>query len=117
MQPRYTIRMALLAAVLVLAACQEMDPYTKSYVWQPTGANAGNIAAMVANPNDLIRGRGVVRTDSRESNAAIGHIWSDTPKPLLDPGGSGSTGAPSGSGSGSGSGGGGGGGGAPPAGG
>jgi uncharacterized membrane protein YgcG len=105
MRSRIIIRLALLAAVLVVAACQDMNPYTRSDTWQPTGANAGNIAAMVANPYDLIRGRGVDKVDSEASNVAIGHIWNDKPKALLDPGG--------GSGGGSGSSGGGGGGGAP----
>ena len=71
----------------VLAACQDMDPYTRTDMWQPTGANAGNIAAMVANPYDLIRGRGVPIVDTKESTIAIGHLWTDTPKPLLGAGG------------------------------
>jgi len=107
MRSRIIIRVALFAAVLVVAACQQMDPYTRSDMWQPTGANAGNIAAMVANPYDLIHGRGVDKVDSKASNIAVNHIWSDTPKVLLDPGGGsgsgsgGSSGGSGGSGSGS----------------
>ena len=48
----------LLLAVAGLSACAETDPYSRNYSWQPTGANAINIAAQVANKNDLIRGRG-----------------------------------------------------------
>src|SRR5262249_37507898 len=93
-------------------ACQEMDPYTRSGTWQPSGANAGNIAAMVANPHDLISGRGATREDSKSSNLAVDRVWTDKPKSLLDPGG-GSSGGGYGSGSGGGgSGGGSGGGGA-----
>jgi len=117
MRTRTVIRVGIVAGMLSLAACQQMDPYTRTDMWQPTGANAGNIAAMVADPYDLIRGRGATSVNSKESNIAIGHIWSDTPKGLLDPGGSsssgsggGSSGSSSGSGSGSGGGGGSGGG-------
>jgi hypothetical protein len=117
MQPRHLFRIALIASVLGLAACQQMDPYSRTDEWQPNGANAGNISAMVADPYDLIRGRGVDVSDSKPSNLAIGHVWNDQPKALLDPGGSagasgasnsgssgsGSSGGSGGSGSGSGS--------------
>lgn len=117
MQSRTILRGALLAAVLSVAACQEMDPYARNDMWQPTGANAGNIAAMVANPYDLIRGRGSDRTDSNEPVLAIHRVNTDHPKALLDPGsdsaassgssgGGGTTGGGSGGGGGGGSGGG-----------
>jgi type IV pilus biogenesis protein CpaD/CtpE len=112
MHPRLLIDVALIGLILGLTSCEQMNPYTRTDTWQPTGANAGNISAMVADPYDLIRGRGVDRVDSKESNVAIGHVWADTPKALLDPGGqssssSGSSGSgSSGSGSGGGSGGG-----------
>lgn len=111
MHPRLLIDIALIGLILGLTACQQMDPYSREDTWQPTGANAGNIAAMVADPYDLIRGRGTDKADGKESSLAIQHINSETPKPLLDPGGqtgsgsSGSSGSSSGSGS-SGSGGG-----------
>ncbi|MEJ0016004.1 MAG: hypothetical protein WDN25_05465 [Acetobacteraceae bacterium] len=105
MRSHHIVRLSLFAGVLTLAACQEMDPYTRPGTWQPTGANAGNIAAMVADPYDLIRGRPATRVDSKASDLAVGRLWTDKPKPLPDPGG------PGGSGSGGGSGGGGGGGG------
>src|SRR5689334_25431783 len=87
MHPRHIIRVALLAAALAVSACQDMDPYTRADTWQPTGSNSGNIAAQVANPYDLIRGRDFGRVDSVSSNVAIGHYQTDTPKKLLNPGG------------------------------
>jgi uncharacterized membrane protein YgcG len=100
------VRGTLIGSVLCLAACQDMDPYTRSDTWQPTGANQGNLAAMVANPYDLIRGRGVPSIDTKASTLAIGRLWTDQPKML--PGAGGGGGGSSGGGSG-GSGGGGGG--------
>ena len=99
---RHIVRVALLTAVPVVTACQEMDPYTRPGTWQPTGVNAGNIAAQVADPYDLIRGRGTDIKDSRSSDIGIGRVWTDKPKALLVPGGPGS-----GTGTGTGSGGGG----------
>lgn len=99
MPARILIDVALIGLLLGLAACQEMDPYTRPDTWAPTGANAGNIAVMVANPSDLLRGRGVTSVDSKASNVAIGHMWTDTPKQLLDPGGASGTSSTSGTGS------------------
>jgi hypothetical protein len=101
---RTILRVALIGGTLGLAACQQIDPYTRNEMWQPTGANQGNIAAMAANPNDLIRGHGLPASDSKEPTLAINRIWTDTPKALLDPGGTSSSGGSSGSGSGSGTG-------------
>jgi hypothetical protein len=98
------VRVVSIGGVLGLAACQDLDPYTRSGTWQPTGANQGNLAAMVANPYDLIHGRGSPTTDAKEPTLAINRVSTDTPKALLDPGG-GSGGGSSGGGSGSGSGG------------
>jgi uncharacterized membrane protein YgcG len=96
------VRVALIGGTLALAGCQDLDPYTREGMWQPTGANQGNIAAMVANPQDLIHGRGQSVEDTKEPTLAINHIWTDTPKQLLDPGGGSSSSGSSGSGSGSG---------------
>jgi len=82
MPTRIIVRAALIATVLALAACQDMDPYTRPGTWQPTGSNAGNIAAQVANPYDLIRGRELGRPDSAQAVIAIGHVTADKPKAL-----------------------------------
>jgi type IV pilus biogenesis protein CpaD/CtpE len=94
---------ALCGAIVMLGllgGCEDRDPYRRTDVWYPSGANAGNLAAMVANPNDLIRGHGAQSSDGKEAATAIDHIWADKPKQLPDP-----TGAQGGSGGGSGAGG------------
>ena len=55
---RSTIRAALLLALLAICGCEQTDPYRRTGMWQPEGVNAGNIAAQVADPSVLVRGRG-----------------------------------------------------------
>jgi len=102
---------AFSAAILLglLGGCEDRDPYHRTDVWYPSGVNAGNIAAMVANPADLISGHGTQRSDGKEAVTAVNHVWQDKPKPLLDPvgtdsgsSGSGSSGSSGGSGAGTG---------------
>lgn len=101
----------LAAGLLALAGCDQLDPQLKTDAWRPTGANAGNIAAMVADPHDLISGHGTMFHDVHAPALAVDHLWLDQPKPLVSStGGSGGGGAspsgstaPSGGGTGSGS--------------
>ena len=121
---RYPIRSVCMILTLAgLAGCAERDPYRRTDVWHPTGANSANIAAMVADPHDLIRGRGVGASDTQTSVLAVDRIWQGQPRAIM-PGnsggaapasgggggaaGSGASGGGSGGGSGSGSSGGGG---------
>ncbi len=99
---------AFSAAILLglLGGCEDRDPYHRTDVWYPSGVNAGNIAAMVVNPADLIRGHGVQRSDGQEAVAAVNHVWQDKPKPLPAVTGAGGESSGSGSGSSGGSGGG-----------
>jgi len=89
-------------ALLALAGCGSRDPYRRTDVWQPTGSNAANLAAMVANPNDLRQGRGVTRIGTIEPAAAVNRLWTDNPRPLApSAGASAGSGAPAGQGGGS----------------
>ena len=54
----------LIASVGALSGCSQLDSYNRPFTWHPTGANAANIAAQVADPDDLIVGRGSDRTDA-----------------------------------------------------
>jgi type IV pilus biogenesis protein CpaD/CtpE len=75
-------RLVLMTGLLLLSACGNRDPYLRDDVWKPTGANAGNLAVMVANPNDLIAGRHAAVSDTHASTIAIQHIWDGQPQPL-----------------------------------
>ena len=68
-----------LFAALAAAGCTEVDQYG---TWQPTGANARNIAAMATNKQDLIRGRSAPGSDRVESTSAVFRLWEGTPHPL-----------------------------------
>ena len=72
----------LLLIAAGLSACVETDPYTRNYSWQPTGANASNIAAQVANKNDLIRGRGATTSDPIESVTPVFRLYEGKTTPL-----------------------------------
>ena len=67
---------------LWLAGCSETDPYQKTGAWQPTGANAINLSAMVQNPADLLRGRGGQGSLAREASAPVERLLSGRTTPL-----------------------------------
>lgn len=92
------MRIHLLLAVLLLAGCTTIDPYQRKDIWSPQGVNAGNIAVMVANPHDLILGRGQNGEDAHQAAGAIDRVWMDRPKPLLPTGSASAGGASAGGG-------------------
>jgi type IV pilus biogenesis protein CpaD/CtpE len=59
-----------------------MDPYTRSGMWQPIGVNARNLAAMMANPSDMVRGHGETDADSRLATEAVTRLMAGKVKPL-----------------------------------
>ncbi|MGE0226254.1 MAG: hypothetical protein AB7F35_24100 [Acetobacteraceae bacterium] len=92
----------ILAMAAATTGCMDRDPYRRTDVWRPTGANAANLAAMVANPNDLIRGTDSRRTDTKASVIAVDRIWSDRPRPFHSSAGGKSGGGGGGNGNGNG---------------
>ncbi|MGH7210377.1 MAG: hypothetical protein ACREF1_02815 [Acetobacteraceae bacterium] len=61
-----------LAAAVLLAGCQQHPArYNDSGEWHPNGANTANLAAMVANPLDLVRGHGDPGSDGAEAADAV----------------------------------------------
>ena len=78
-----TLRWLCLAGLAIaLPGCSDTDPYARNGMWQPTGANSRNLAAMVANPRDLIRGRGDRGTDGVLAAGAAARLWAGRPAPL-----------------------------------
>lgn len=105
---RHSRILGVLCATAALAGCMDRDPYRRTDVWRPTGSNAANIAAMVAEPKDLISGRGAAGQTGKPSIVALDRLAVDRPKPLPSANGSssgGNQGGGGGSGGGSGSGG------------
>lgn len=74
----------LIAAMLTLTAygCAANDPYRASDLWQPTGANAGNLTAMAARPRDLVVGRGRPSSGSRLEADAVERLWGGRARPI-----------------------------------
>ena len=77
---------ARLAAALLLTAmaggCAQVDPYTRDGMWQPEGVNDQNLAAMVAQPTDLLHGHGESLPQPRLASVAVTRLLSGTPTPL-----------------------------------
>ena len=97
--------LGLMGCLTLLAGCGSRDPYRRDDVWYPTGANAANLAAMVAKPNDLAAGHGDQRQPASTHVMAAERIQLDQPKKLLSSGGGGGSGsgaAPSATGGGAG---------------
>jgi len=95
---------------LPLSGCAQVDPYTRTGMWQPGGVNARNLAAMVVQPTDLLRGRGSEQAQGVTSTSAVMRLLNGTPTPLptlsaSSAPGSGGTGGGGGAGGGSGAGG------------
>jgi type IV pilus biogenesis protein CpaD/CtpE len=88
-------------SLMALAGCSQTDPLTRPYMWEESGVNEHNIAAMAANPADLTHGRDSSQRRVSVESDPIEKFWSGKPTPLLTSGSTGSTGAPATSGGGS----------------
>ena len=71
--------LALLALCGAIAGCSQTDPYERAGIWRPSGVNDANIAAQVANPADLVRGRGDGQGSVRGSSTAVERLWQGGP--------------------------------------
>jgi type IV pilus biogenesis protein CpaD/CtpE len=72
----------LLLLLLLPAACAQTDPFYRPGDWVPQGANERNIAAMLAEPTDMVRGRGEIGADSPLAIEAVNRLMHDKVKPL-----------------------------------
>ena len=75
---------ALLCVALLglLAGCADTDPLQRQGLWRPNHANETDLRAMVADPADLVAGRGDPAGDGPAAVAAIERLRSDTVKPM-----------------------------------
>lgn len=98
------MRASLFLLLLLPASCGvQSDPVYRPGDWLPEGSNARNIAAMLAEPSDLIRGRGEPGADSPLAIKAVTRLMEGKAKLMpsvssqsdIAPTG-GATGAPSG---------------------
>lgn len=74
-----------LAFPLLLAASgctMVQNPMMREGTWHPTGANAANLAAMVANPHDLVEGQAETGTIGPEAAMPVARLRADKVKPL-----------------------------------
>ena len=76
--PARPLLAGLKLAVLPLAGCADgyRDSYVRAGTWHPQGVNDMNIAAQVADPHDLVRGRDIAQPNYRTSAAAVADLWS-----------------------------------------
>ncbi|HEX2943701.1 MAG TPA: hypothetical protein VHO91_21775 [Rhodopila sp.] len=72
----------LMIASIGTSGCSDRDPYLRTDVWRPTGANAANIAAMVVNPRDLVMGRNASSRDTKAAGLAVEHVWTNQLQPF-----------------------------------
>jgi type IV pilus biogenesis protein CpaD/CtpE len=97
---------AVLPVLFALASCDHNTDEIARMNEEPLGhTNASNIAAMVANPMDLVRGHGGNGPDAAITTAPIDRLESDRPKALPNAGGGSGGGSSGGGGGGGGSGG------------
>jgi len=80
------INLRWLCLLLVLAGCQQADPYRREGVWRPNGANEANLRAMVAVPADLVSAAPQAPADGGLAAAALDRLRHEKVYPLPDSG-------------------------------
>ena len=74
-----------LLLVLFAAGCTTVgNPLYRAGTWHPTGANAANLAAMVANPHDLVEGEAAPGVPGPVAVMPVERLRTDKIKPLPD---------------------------------
>jgi hypothetical protein len=81
-----SLRSTALLLLIVLAGCDEIDPYHREGTWQPNDANQDNLRAMVAVPSDLAVAAHVGSADGVLAEAAVSRLHHDHVRPLPDSG-------------------------------
>jgi hypothetical protein len=79
------VHTVLLLAALGLGGCTAMnDPWDRPGAWRAQGANDANLRAMVADPADLIAGRGTDRRVGPGAADAVDRLYRDRVRALPD---------------------------------
>ncbi len=74
-----------LLCVISIGGCAWTDPTEgEPGRWHPVGANDANLAAEIANPSDLLRGRGIETADGQMAAVAVARLRRGHVKPLPD---------------------------------
>jgi hypothetical protein len=76
---RIGMAFAGLALAATLSGCERLDPFHREGIWTPSGVNNANIAAQVANPADLARGRADSSGSVRSATTAVERLWQSGP--------------------------------------
>ena len=84
--PRLHPSIALLVLLAALTACSADDLAGPGARWHPTGANDINLAAMVADPLDLVNGAVTRGADGAVAANAVARYRAGKIKPLPDSG-------------------------------
>jgi hypothetical protein len=69
-------RIRWLVGLVLISGCSNdfFDPYQRPGTWTPDGANEANLRVMVANPHDLIEGRGQGVSSGAEAAPAVTRV-------------------------------------------
>ena len=70
----------LLSAVALIGGCSQTDPLYKAGAWNPSGVNDSNLAAQVADPEDLVHGQGREDSDGQQAADAVDRLRRGTLK-------------------------------------
>ena len=71
--------------LLLVSGCAGMnDPFEKPYTWRAQGDNAANLRAMIADPQDLERGRGETASLGAEAGPPVTRLFQNRRFPLPD---------------------------------
>lgn len=77
------LSLSLLLAATVLAGCgPAFDPYQAEGRWRPSGSNEANLRTMLAEPRDLVAGRGTAQADGHLAASAVERLREDKVRPL-----------------------------------
>lgn len=76
----------IIGTLLALGACSQYEPFERVGTWRAEGSNQANLAAMAANPLDLVQGRSDHSPRFRQPGDAVTNLWATKPTQALLPG-------------------------------